>query len=80
MFRAVRGEKLIEDVVWGEVRVLKVREEEESCTKRRQSCCFRDTSCTCTTVNDFEVIFTSMSEERAMGEEEIFTALYMPKQ
>lgn len=31
-------------------------------------------------VGDFEVIFPSMCKERAVGAEEIFTALYMLKQ
>lgn len=50
---------------------LKGGQEEESCTKSSQSCCFRDTSCTCTTINHFEVIISSMSRERLMGEEKI---------
>lgn len=79
MFCAAGGEKLWEGGLWG-YRGLKGGEEEGSCTKGKQSCCFCDTSCTCSTVNDFEVIFSSMSKEKVMGEEEVLIALYMLKQ
>lgn len=54
-------------------------EEEESCTKAKQSCCSCGTSCTCSTVNGFEVIFSSMSKAKVMGEEEVLTAPYALK-
>lgn len=58
---------------------LKGGKEQEGCTKRRQSCCFREASCTCTPGNDVEVIFSSMSKARVGAEEKILTAVYMLK-
>lgn len=75
------GEKLFQVTVWGQGvggEGLEGRGRGKL-YKERQSCCFRDTSCTCTTANDFEVIFSSMSKE-SDAEEKVLTALHMPGQ
>lgn len=61
--RAIGGQKLCEGMILGWDGGWKGGEERKAVGSGGKVVCFRRTSCTCTPVRDFGVIFSSMSKE-----------------